>query len=66
MGPLNVGTHITEYEYDGTDEFGTKLANGVYLYRMVVKDDSGSDFKKLDTGTDQFFQHGFGKMVILR
>lgn len=37
IGPLNIGTHITDYEYDGTDDFGTKLANGVYLYKVVLK-----------------------------
>ncbi|MBK6573075.1 MAG: hypothetical protein IPG21_11480 [Saprospiraceae bacterium] len=66
IGPLNIGTHITDYEYDGTDDFGTKLANGVYLYKVVFKDQSGKEIKKLNTDTDEFFKNNFGKMVIIR
>ena len=66
LGSLNIGTHMTEYEYDGTDEFGQKLANGVYLYRAIFKDENGADIKKLDTKTDKFFVNNYGKMVILR
>jgi len=66
MGPLKIGTHRTEYRWNGTDEYGDKLANGVYIYRVVVKDDTGSDYKKYDNGTDMFFKKGMGKLVILR
>ncbi len=66
LGPLTIGTHMTEFEYDGTDDFGDKLANGVYLYRAIFKDESGHEIKKFDTSTDQFFVRNFGKMVILR
>ena len=37
LGPLAIGTHMTHFEYNGTDQFGEKLANGVYLYRFIVK-----------------------------
>ncbi len=66
LGPLKIGTHRTEYKWDGTDEYGGRLANGVYLYRIVVKDAMGADYEKYDTGTNQFFQNDFGKMVIMR
>lgn len=70
LGELKVGTHRTDYRWDGTDEFGDRLANGVYLYRVIVKDDNLDDYEDLDnyraTNTDQFFKKGFGKMVILR
>jgi hypothetical protein len=66
LGPLNIGTHITDYEYDGTDDFGSKLANGVYLYKVVFKDQSGKEIKKFNTGTDEFFKNNYGKMVIIR
>ena len=36
LGDLKIGTHQTEYTWDGTDEYGDKLANGVYLYRLEV------------------------------
>ncbi len=66
IGPLNIGTHLTEFEYDGTDDLGEKLANGVYLYRALFKDEKGNDITKFETNTDKFFVRNFGKMVILR
>lgn len=66
LGPLKPGTHRTEYTWDGTDDYGDRLANGVYLYRIVAKDVAGADIKKYETGTDQFFTNNIGKLVILR
>lgn len=71
IGALQVGTHRTDFAWDGTDEFGDRLANGVYLYRIVAKDANGEDFESYDgyvedTGLSQFFDRGFGKMVLLR
>ncbi|TXH23059.1 MAG: hypothetical protein E6Q95_00985, partial [Chitinophagaceae bacterium] len=37
LGPLRIGNNITEYKWDGTDQYGQKLANGVYLYRIITK-----------------------------
>ncbi len=65
LGALRIGNNISDYKWDGTDEYGDKLANGVYLYRVLVKTD-GEDYKKYDTGTNQFFKRDFGKMMILR
>ena len=63
---LRIGTHQTQYTWDGTDEYGDKLANGVYLYRVITTDGSGSSLEKYDTGTDQYFTRDLGKVVILR
>src|SRR5690606_8180282 len=30
LGPVRIGRNITEYAWDGRDEFGDLLANGVY------------------------------------
>lgn len=75
LGPLRIGTNITDYKWDGTDMFGQKLANGVYLYRVVSSLDGkkmeqfrlneGLNQSRLDV-TDQYFKRGYGKMVILR
>ena len=65
FGPLMVGTHITDYAWDGRDEFGDKLANGVYLYMVVVKQD-GEEVEGFETRADAYFKEGFGKMVIVR
>lgn len=66
LGPLRVGTHRTDFAWDGTDDYGDKLANGVYLYRIIAKDTLGKNFEQYDTGTDAFFKNKLGKLVILR
>ncbi len=66
LGELKVGTHLTDFVWDGKDEFGDQLANGVYLYRLVVEDVDGKDWEKYDTGTDKYFKAGYGKMVLVR
>lgn len=66
IGPLKVGTHRTDYRWDGTDEYGDRLANGVYLYRVVAKKMGGEGYDAFDNGTSQMFKKGFGKLVIIR
>jgi len=67
LGPLTVGTHMTDYVWDGTDENGGRLAAGTYLYRMIVKDEDLSDFDRYKTSEDgTYFKKGWGKLVILR
>jgi hypothetical protein len=36
LGPLHIGRNITDFKWDGTDAYGQKLANGVYLYRVIT------------------------------
>jgi hypothetical protein len=68
LGPLHIGRNITEYKWDGTDQYGQKLANGVYLYRVVTS----LNGKKLDKykserdDTDKYFNKGYGKMYLMR
>ncbi len=66
LGPLKIGRHLTEYAWDGTDQFGDRLANGVYLYRVTVQKSNGAPFEPINNSADKFFENGFGKMVILR
>ena len=66
LGPLHVGNNITEFSWDGTDDFGDKLANGVYLYKVIAQKANGESYDSFNTKADQFFKNGFGKMVILR
>lgn len=68
LGPLRIGRNITEFKWDGTDQFGQKLANGVYLYR-VVTNLNGKELEKFRTegeNTDKYFNKGYGKMVLIR
>jgi flagellar hook assembly protein FlgD len=67
LGELRIGTHKTDFAWDGTDQFGDRLANGVYLYRFVTKNSDGSDYENFQRDSvDKFFQKGFGKMVLLK
>ena len=69
LGPLHVGRNITEYKWDGTDTYGSKLANGVYLYRVLTNLNGKSLDKFKGEGankTDQYFNKGYGKMVFIR
>ncbi len=63
---IKIGTHRTNFRWDGTDEYGDLLANGVYLYRVIIGDQDGTELEHHDTGTDQFFANKLGKVVILR
>ncbi|AHJ96889.1 putative type IX secretion system sortase PorU2 [Hymenobacter swuensis] len=65
LGPLRIGNNITEYAWDGTDDYGDRLANGTYLYRVVLDDPSG-EFKQRATGGDRAFKKDWGKLVLLR
>jgi flagellar hook assembly protein FlgD len=64
LGDIQIGRNITEFEWDGTDEYGDKLARGVYLYRVIVKMD-GENIEHRDSGADQYFKKSFGKMYLL-
>jgi len=68
LGPIHIGRNITEYKWDGTDQYGQKLANGVYLYR-VLTNLNGKSLDKYSTSennTDRYFKKGYGKMVLIR
>ena len=66
IGVLKIGTHRTDYVWDGTDEYGNQLANGVYLYRVIAKNTDGKAFESYDNGTSDYFKKGIGKLVIVR
>jgi hypothetical protein len=65
IGPIRIGNNISQFAWDGSDEFGDKLANGVYLYRVVM-DRKTDEFKQRHTAGDKAFKHEYGKLYILR
>jgi flagellar hook assembly protein FlgD len=65
LGPIQIGRNITEFAWDGKDSFGDPLANGVYLYRVKTKI-KGQEIKHLESGVDDYFFKGLGKMYIVR
>ncbi|MBP6022211.1 putative type IX secretion system sortase PorU2 [Ferruginibacter sp.] len=68
LGPIHIGRNITEFKWDGTDMYGQKLANGVYLYRVLTNLNGQALDKYQAKGdkTDKYFNKGYGKMVIIR
>lgn len=75
LGPIAIGRNITEFAWDGTDEFGDQLANGVYLYKVSVQM-NGQELKRRTenlfnsegSGTlgNKYFTNNIGKMYLLR
>jgi hypothetical protein len=65
LGRLTIGRNISDFSWDGTDEFGDQLANGVYLYRVKAKL-NGEDIKHRESTADNYFKKEFGKMYLMR
>lgn len=68
LGNFKIGQNISEKYWDGTDEFGTPLANGIYLYKVIAVNSQGKAFDHMESNseTSKFFKEGFGKLVIMR
>jgi hypothetical protein len=73
LGPIRIGRNITEYKWDGTDNYGQKLANGVYLYRVITNLNGNAldkfditDFNGDKIKTTNYFKEGYGKMYLMR
>jgi Peptidase family C25 len=68
LGDLHIGRNITEFKWDGTDQYGQKLANGIYLYRVVTNLNGKTldKYKADDDNTDKYFNKGYGKMYLMR
>jgi hypothetical protein len=68
LGPIHVGRNITDFKWDGTDSYGQKLANGVYLYRVITNLNGKAldKYKAKGDDTDKYFNKGYGKMYLMR
>jgi hypothetical protein len=68
LGPLRIGRNITEFKWDGTDQYGQKLANGIYLYRVITNLNGKTldKYKAEGDNTDKYFNKGYGKMYLMR
>lgn len=65
FGPIHIGRNISDYAWDGTDTYGDRLANGVYLYRVVCNI-QGKTIENYASEADKFFTKEFGKLYIMR
>lgn len=62
---IDFGNYISQFAWDGKDEYGDQLANGVYLYRVKVKL-NGISLDNKASEADKFFTKEYGKMYLLR
>jgi hypothetical protein len=65
IGPIHIGRNITEYKWDGRDQYGQLLGNGVYLYRFVTNI-NGKELETRSSGADKFYKNGYTKLYIMR
>ncbi|MGV3631607.1 MAG: C25 family cysteine peptidase [Bacteroidota bacterium] len=65
LGPVYIGRNVTEFAWDGTDDFGDQLANGVYIYRVLSRL-NGQEIKLRESGADEYFTKEYGKMYLIR
>jgi flagellar hook assembly protein FlgD len=65
LGPIAIGRNITEYAWDGTDQYGDPLANGLYLYRIITRLNN-QVIDHYETSADKYFKNNIGKMYLMR
>lgn len=65
FGPIRIGRNISEYKWDGRDQYGQLLGNGVYLYRVITSID-GENVERRNSEADRFNKNGYTKMYIMR
>ena len=65
LGPIRIGRNISQFAWDGTDKYGDRLANGLYLYRVATRIDS-DEIELRETNIDSYFKKGYGKMYLFR
>ncbi|MBC7425993.1 MAG: hypothetical protein H7321_05610, partial [Bacteroidia bacterium] len=76
LGNLKIGNNVSEVVWDGTDQYGDRLANGVYLYTVTMKkhgeeigqleSDNIPENLKADKGNNKYFKHQTGKIYLMR
>jgi hypothetical protein len=66
LGNIYIGRNMTEFAWDGTDQFGNPLANGLYLYRVVAYIDGKPLELRNNAAIDNYFENGIGKMYLMR
>ncbi|MDN5202948.1 C25 family cysteine peptidase [Fulvivirgaceae bacterium BMA10] len=66
LGNIRIGNNISDFAWDGRDEYGDQLANGVYLYRVILGGAGANDFEHRETAADKAFKKGYGKIYLLK
>lgn len=66
LGNIKIGNNISDFSWDGTDQYGDRLANGVYFYQVKTKNNDDSETKHRTSTADQYFKKNFGKIYLMR
>lgn len=65
LGDIHVGNNITDWSWDGTDQYGDKLGNGTYFYKVSVKN-NGETVALRETKGDGSFKDQVGVIYLMR
>ncbi|OAQ42236.1 hypothetical protein A5893_03740 [Pedobacter psychrophilus] len=65
LGNIKIGNNISDFTWDCTDEFGDRLANGVYFYKVDISD-ADENFNLRRTFGDKNFKSNTGKIYIIK
>lgn len=65
LGEIHVGNNITQWAWDGTDQYGDKLGNGTYFYKVSVKS-GGEEVKLRESKGDGSFKNQVGVIYLMR
>lgn len=65
LGNIRIGNNVSDFVWDCKDQFGDRLANGVYFYKVFIEDLSES-FSHRKTKGDTNFKNMTGKIYLLR
>lgn len=65
LGQIHIGNNITEWSWDGTDQYGDRLANGTYFYRVAVTG-NGEELKLRESKGDAAFKEQTGVIYLMR
>ena len=64
LGPIHAGHNTTEFAWEGTDDNGAMLTNGMYIYHVIINNgDTG--IKNTSSSKDNSRQ-GVGKVMIMK
>jgi hypothetical protein len=69
FGNMRIGNNISDFAWDGTDMYGDRLANGVYLYQVLTKINGVDVERRLNTKVkdeNKFFIENMGKIYLMR
>lgn len=64
LGVLHAGHNITDFKWYGTNDSGAQLANGLYIYRVIIEN-GDTNIEYIDT-SDNKYKQGVGKIMIMR